>query len=164
MEMEISVREAANQAAFMLSAIRELRADGRELKKKRQETQSSQKGSILGPLLGPAIKADKGAAEKPPGFEVPDNLEFVGLELDLPVGFRRLRWAMLSSKSQFLIEGVLRTEAKYDKYVFFFCCKSRRVAHPANSRALEFQQSHGRSTMNLLDCRTCQMVLAKLTL
>lgn len=115
--MEISVRDAANQAAFMLSAIRELRADGRELKKKRQETQSAQKGNILGPLLGPAIKADKAAPEKPIGFEIPENLEFVGLELDLPVGFRRLRWALLSTNSQFLIDGVLRTEAKYDRFV-----------------------------------------------
>ena len=126
MEMEISVSDAANQAAFMLSAIRELRADGRELKKKRQETQSAQKGSILGPLLGPAIRLDKATApEKPPGFEVPENLEFVGLELDLPVGFRRLRWALLSSNSQFLVDGVLRAEAKYDRYVSL-CLSNRR--------------------------------------
>lgn len=114
MEMEIEVRRAANQAAFMLSALREIRADGRELKKKRQETESEEKGSILGPLLGPAFKADKGPAIMPPGFVVPDNLEFVGLELDLPVGLRRLRWAVLSAESQFIIDALYKTEAKYE--------------------------------------------------
>lgn len=111
--MEIEVRQAATQAAFMLSALREIRADGRELKKKRQETESEEKGSVLGPLLGPAVKADKGPAIQPTGFEIPDNLEFVGLELDLPVGFRRLRWAFLSSNSEFMREAVFKTEAKF---------------------------------------------------
>jgi hypothetical protein len=114
MEMEIEVRKAATQAAFMLSALREIRADGRELKKKRQETESEERRSVLGPLLGPAIKADKQPASPPPGFEIPDNLEFVGLELDLPVGFRRLRWAFLNSDSEFLREALYKTEAKYE--------------------------------------------------
>jgi hypothetical protein len=114
MEMEIEVRKAATQAAFMLSALREIRADGRELKKKRQETESEERRSVLGPLLGPAIKADKQPASPPPGFEIPDNLEFVGLELDLPVGFRRLRWAFLNSDSTFLRDALYKTEAKYE--------------------------------------------------
>jgi hypothetical protein len=114
MEMEIEVRKAATQAAFMLSALREIRADGRELKKKRQETESEERRSVLGPLLGPAVKADKQPASPPPGFEIPDNLEFVGLELDLPVGFRRLRWAFLNSDSEFLREALYKTEAKYE--------------------------------------------------
>ena len=116
MEMEVEICEASKQAAFMLSALRELRADGREFKKKQKETESDTKGTILGPLLGPAIKEDKNPAPpKPEGFEIPENLEFVGLELDLPVGFHRLRWAFLSSKSSFISEGVYRAEAKYDK-------------------------------------------------
>lgn len=113
MEMDIVIRNASTQAAFMLSALREIRADGRELKKKQE---GEDKETILGPLLGPAIKEDKGPAPpKPAGFEMPENLEYVGLELEIPVGFRRLRWALLSSKSTFLTEAVFRAESKYEK-------------------------------------------------
>lgn len=115
MEMEIRICRAEKQAAFMLSALREIRADGKELQKKQQETESHEKGKILGPYLGPSIKADKAIAMKPTDFEIPINLEFVGLELDIPVGYRRLRWAMLSVKSQFITEIVYKTEAKYEK-------------------------------------------------
>ncbi|CAB9525982.1 expressed unknown protein [Seminavis robusta] len=118
MEMEIEVKKAKRQAAFMLSALREIRADDRALKKKQQESDSADKGTILGPLLGPAIKQDKDAPVIPPGFEIPENLEDVGLELDLPVGFRRLRWALLSSTSEFLKEAVFRTECNYDDLTF----------------------------------------------
>jgi hypothetical protein len=114
MEMEIRVLRAENQASFMLSALREIRADGRELKKKRQETEAREVGTILGPLLGPAIKADKGRAVEPVGFVLPPNLEYVGLELDLPVGFRRLRWAYLSRQSSFVTEALWKTESKYE--------------------------------------------------
>lgn len=114
MEMEIQVCRAHSQASFMLSALREIRADGRELKKKRQETEAQEAGTIVGPLLGPAIKADKGPAVVPPVFEIPPNLEFVALELDLPVGFRRLRWAMLSHQSAFIREALYKSEARYE--------------------------------------------------
>jgi hypothetical protein len=46
---------------------------------------------------------------------MPESLEFIGLELELPVGFRRLRWALLSSKSTFLTEAVFKTESKYER-------------------------------------------------
>jgi hypothetical protein len=115
MEMDIRVRQAYNQTSFMLSALREIRAEGREFKKKQQETESLELGVILGPLLGPAIKADKEAPTPlPPGFVIPESLEFVGLELDLPVGFRRLRWAFLSDESSFMTEAVFKTESKYE--------------------------------------------------
>ena len=114
MEMEIRTRKASKQAAFMLSALREIRADGRALAKRRKESEQQEKGTTIGPLLGPAIKADKNPAEKPEGFELPDNLEFVSLELDLPVGFRRLRWAFLHQSSEFVTEAIYRTEAKYE--------------------------------------------------
>jgi hypothetical protein len=123
MEMEVDIREAYNQAAFMLSALRELRADGRELKKKQNESETDGKGSLLGPLLGPAIKEDKGPAPPiPDGYEAPENLEFIGLELDLPVGFRRLRWAFLNSKATFITEAVFKAAAKYEKYVLYGRC------------------------------------------
>ena len=116
MEMDIVIRNSSTQASFMLSALREIRADGRELKKQQQGVDD--KGIILGPLLGPAIKEDKGPAPPiPDGFVMPDNLEDVGLEIELPVGFRRLRWALLSSKSSFVTDAVFKTESKYEKYV-----------------------------------------------
>lgn len=115
--MDIGIRGASTQAAFMLSALREIRADGREQKKKKeQEGDSGSAGIILGPLLGPAVKSDNGAApSKPDGFEIPTNLDFVGLELDVPVGFKRLRWALLSTSSTFMELAVFQTEAKYEK-------------------------------------------------
>ena len=114
MEMEIRIREATKQTAFMLSALREIRADGRALAKRRQESEKQEKGTLLGPLLGPAIKSDSGPAIIPDGFVVLNNLEFIGLELDLPVGFKRLRWAFLSNQSTFVIEALYKTEAKYE--------------------------------------------------
>lgn len=115
--MDIDIRDGSTQAAFMLSALREMRADGRE-KKLQQDGEATAKIVILGPLLGPAIKGDKNVAPPPPhGFEIPPNLDFVGLELDLPVGFKRLRWAFLSSQSSFLPEAVFRSQAKYENIV-----------------------------------------------
>ena len=113
MEMDIGIRNASTQAAFMLSALREIRADGKDTKK---DPTGEEQDPVLGPLLGPAIKEDAGPApQKPPGFEMPAPLEFVDLELELPVGFRRLRWALLSSKSTFVLEAVFKKEAKYEK-------------------------------------------------
>lgn len=116
MEMDINMRDSQTQAAFMLSALQEIRADGRELKKKQKEVGSEDQAELLGPLLGPAIKEDSGPApSKPDGFETPENLEFVGLELNLRVGFRRLRWAILSSESSFISEAVFKAESSYEK-------------------------------------------------
>jgi hypothetical protein len=114
MEMEIRVHQANNQASFMLQALREIRAGGQELKK-RKETELQDVGVILGNLLGPVIKADKDPAPTPPAdFEMPDDLEFVGLQVELPVGFRRLRWALLSDESTFVSEAIFKTEIKYE--------------------------------------------------
>ena len=115
LEMEIGIRHASVQAAFMLSALREIRADSKDHKQKeKQSKEGGGKENILGPLLGPAIVADKTLVEPPPGFEVPEHLEFLGLELDVPVGFRRLRWAFLSTESSFITEALYRVEAKYE--------------------------------------------------
>jgi hypothetical protein len=121
MEMDIQINDAKNQTAFMLSALQLIRADGRELKKKQREAGAEEEGGLLGPLLGPAIKEDSGAAPLPPdGYVVPENLEFIGLELNLQVGFRRLRWALLSSESTFITEGVWKAASNYDKCVSKF--------------------------------------------
>jgi hypothetical protein len=114
MEMEIGIRVASMQASFMLSALREIRADSKDHRKKQQQAATEGKEGILGPLLGPNIPADQEVVEKPADFEIPENLEFVGLELDIQVGFRRLRWALLHAESTFLTEALYRVEAKYE--------------------------------------------------
>lgn len=118
MEMEIKICRTDTQAAFMLSALREIRLDGQEWKKKIEQSESREKGLVLGPLMGPAIAADKLAAPPiPEGFDVPENLEYIGLELSLPVGFQRLRWALLSKRSQFVTDALYKTEARYENIV-----------------------------------------------
>ena len=115
--MDIQIHDAETQAACMLSALQEIRAGSRALKK-RQEKAGSAEGQVelLGPLLGPAIKIDaKPAPSIPNGFEIPENLEFIGLELNLQVGFQRLRWALLHSESLFVRDAVWKRELNYDK-------------------------------------------------
>ncbi|KAL3922039.1 MAG: hypothetical protein SGARI_006544 [Bacillariaceae sp.] len=116
MEMNIQIKDAQDQTAFMLAALQEIRADGRELKKKQEKAGEEEAGELLGPLLGPAIKEDSGPAPSiPEGFVVPENLESIGLDVNLQVGFRRLRWAFLSSESTFISEGVWKSESNYDE-------------------------------------------------
>ncbi len=117
MEMDIQIHNAETQAACMLSALQEIRADNRALKKKKEKAGTAEgQADLLGPLLGPAIKGDsKPAPPIPENFEIPDNLEFVSLELNLQVGFRRIRWALLSSESSFIRDVVWKAELNYDK-------------------------------------------------
>jgi hypothetical protein len=121
MEMNIQIKDALDQTSFMLMALQEIRNDGRELKKKQEATDEDDGADLLGPLLGPSIKDDGGPAPTiPNGFEIPQNLEFVGPELNLLVGFRRLRWALLSSESTFVSDAVWKAASNYDKYVAGF--------------------------------------------
>jgi VAD1 Analog of StAR-related lipid transfer domain len=95
-----------------------MRADGAEKKRFGSHTDDDEgKANILGPLLGPAVPADSAPSLPPENFVLPDNLEFIGLELELPVGFKRLRWALLNSESTFVTEAVYQTEARYEKIV-----------------------------------------------
>lgn len=112
--MDVVIRDSEHQAAFMISALKEIRADGRELKKKQAGESGEAEAELLGPLLGPMIKEDAGPAPPiPEGFQVPENFEFVGLELSLGVGFRRLRWAILNKDSKFVTEAIYRVESNY---------------------------------------------------
>lgn len=117
MEMNIQIHDAESQAVCMLSALQEIRADSRALKKKQEKAGSGEgQADLLGPMLGPAIKDDNGQAPPiPDGFEIPENLEFDGLELNLLIGFKRLRWAILSSESKFLQDVIWNVELNYDK-------------------------------------------------
>ena len=115
MEMNLSVTDAQQQASFMLAALREMRNDERVRKKKKAEAEGEEEVTILGPLLGPACKEDKDAASPPPDFVPPDNLEDVNFEMEVPVGFRRLRWAILHKDSDFMELAVMKTESKHEK-------------------------------------------------
>lgn len=117
MEMDIQIHNAGTQAACMLSALQEIRAGSRALKKKQEKAGSTEgQADLLGPMLGPAIKGDaKPAPSIPNGFEIPENLEVVSLELNVQVGFQRFRWALLSSKSSFIRDVVWKLELNYDK-------------------------------------------------
>ena len=56
----------------------------------------------LGLLLGPPIDEDENdSIELPDSFVPPASLEYSCLDVTLPVGFHRLRWALLSSQSTF---------------------------------------------------------------
>lgn len=115
MEMNIQIHDAESQAVCMLSCLQEIRAEGRALKKKQEKAGSPDEEELLGPLLGPPIKDDNGSAPSiPDGFDIPENLDFVGLELNLLVGFKRLRWALLSSQSTFIQDAVWTSKLNYD--------------------------------------------------
>lgn len=112
-----AIHDTETQAVCMLSALQEIRADSRALKKKQEKEGSAEdQEDLLGPMLGPAIKDDsKPAPPIPDNFVEPENLEFVCLELNLLVGFKRLRWALLSSESAFTQDVVWKVELNYDK-------------------------------------------------
>jgi len=114
MEMNLSVTDAKEQASFMLAALREMRNDERARKKKKAEAEGEEEVTIIGPLLGPAYKEDKDPASPPADFVPPDNLEDVNFEMDLPVGFRRLRWAVMHKDSDFMELAVMKTESNYE--------------------------------------------------
>jgi len=114
MEMNLSVTDAKEQASFMLAALREMRKDEKARKKKKAEAEGDEEVTIIGPLLGPACKEDKDGASPPPDFGPPDNLEDVNFEMDVPVGYRRLRWAVLHKDSDFMELAVMKTESKHE--------------------------------------------------
>ena len=101
----------------MLQALREIRADGKELKKKQQDSDAVDTTVLLGPLLGPNVAADANDAPPLDSLDLPENLEFIGLELELPIGFRRLRWAFLHHDSRFISDALFKAEAKYENIV-----------------------------------------------
>jgi len=110
MEMQLEIKGRSSQATFMLAALREMRED----KRKEEAEVGEDAKPIVGPLMGPAIKEDKNDVTPPPGFSLPESLEFVGLEVDLPVGFLRLRWSLLNAESNFMKDAFF-VDLNYDK-------------------------------------------------
>jgi len=65
------------------------------------------------PALGPIVPFDMNKVVPPRGYKAPANLKHICVEIDIPVGFRRLRWAMLHSSSEFLSMEVLTNKLNY---------------------------------------------------
>ena len=115
MEMQLEIKGNNKQASFMLAALRELREDDKKRKELEDEGDSGEGAkSIVGPLLGPIIKEDAGDAKIPADFNPPAALEFEAFEVDLPVGFLRLRWALLNQDSKFWKDAFFVDIMKYD--------------------------------------------------
>ena len=104
-----------DQASFMLAALREIRSGGKKGQVDEDGEGEEDAKPIIGPLMGPAIKSDLSVVQAPPNFSPPGVLEFIGLETDLPVGFLRLRWAMLHKESSFLKEAFWADVMQYEK-------------------------------------------------
>ena len=101
MEMALAINSSRHQAPFMLEALRELRTDELKRKQKQQDKEGEESAiEIVGPLLGKAIKSDKESVDIS-SLAIPESLEMDGLDITLPVGYRRLRWAMLNEESKF---------------------------------------------------------------
>jgi len=114
MEMDLRVKRSYDQASFMLAMLRQMRADERKQKKEKEATGEK---PLLGDLLGPHVKEDKNPSTPPPDFAPPANLEYLCLEIDVPVGFRRLRWALLRSDSEFERNAIQAVEERYQNIV-----------------------------------------------
>lgn len=70
---------------------------------------------LEGNKLGSVVPSDEKKAFRPRGYEIPDHYKHVCLDLKIPVGFRRLRWALLSSESSFENVEVFENKLKYTK-------------------------------------------------
>jgi len=113
MEMDLEVVQAKDQAAFMLEAMHQIRKEEQDLTKKikAEEDGSDVEGVVVrGALLGPLLELDDHECPPLPTplpeymSPPPNSLETICLELDLPVGFYRLRRALLLNPT-FLMEA-----------------------------------------------------------
>jgi hypothetical protein len=115
MEMQLEIKGNNKQASFMLAALRELREDDKKRKEMEDEGEEGEGAKpIIGPLLGPLVKDDSGDVKLPIDFNPPPALEFEAFEVDLPIGFLRLRWALLHADSTFWKDAFFVDVMKYD--------------------------------------------------
>lgn len=64
--------------------------------------------------LGPMVEMDNLPTKSlPENFSPPENLTHVCVDIDLPVGFQRLRWAICSVESDFWSKALLEDRMKY---------------------------------------------------
>ena len=66
-------------------------------------------------VLGRQVPLDANESVQPKGYTVPNILNHVCMEIDLPVGFCQLWWATLSSDSWFLSTEVLQQKLLYSQ-------------------------------------------------
>lgn len=66
-------------------------------------------------LLGKLVKADTDSAVQPYEYFPPENLRHVNIRINVPVGFRRLRRALLYGRTDFLKTVVYAEKLKYKK-------------------------------------------------
>mmetsp|Transcript_25656 Transcript_25656/g.39752 ORF Transcript_25656/g.39752 Transcript_25656/m.39752 type:complete len:785 (+) Transcript_25656:323-2677(+) len=114
MEMDMQVKQSNDQTAFMLSGLRELRAEERRLHEYRRREKVVEVTPELERLLGPLVKEDITNEEVYSGTP-PDNLTNICLDMQVPVGYLRLRRALLYQDSRFMNDAVMRDGAKYEK-------------------------------------------------
>jgi len=114
MEMDMQVKQSNDQTAFMLSGLRELRAEERRLHEYRRREKVVEVTPELERLLGPLVKEDI-TNDEVYGGTPPENLTNICLDMQVPVGYLRLRRALLHQDSRFMNDAVMRDGAKYEK-------------------------------------------------
>ena len=118
MEMDLIVKPAKQQSTFFYDALQIIRREEVDRSKKQADVDKGKdEVQIRGPLLGPKMKIDDiDVGPIPDDLIPPENLETTCIELDLPVGFHRLRWALLHDSNfvtAWFIDGL-----KYDDFTY----------------------------------------------
>ena len=114
MEMDLEVVSAELQASFMLEALRQIRKDERDRNKRIKAEKGEEAEEITrGPLLGPEIDLDRNElGTMPVDLLPPPGLEFECIQIDLPVGYLRLRKAFLHTPT-FFSDAIFYDGLKY---------------------------------------------------
>lgn len=112
--MDMQVKQSNDQTAFMLSGLRELRAEERRMHEYRRREKVVQVTPAFERLLGPLVKEDIANEEVYNGTP-PENLTNICLDMQVPVGYLRLRRALLHRDSMFMSDAVMEDGAKYEK-------------------------------------------------
>lgn len=97
MEMDLVVKHATQQSSFFYDALQIIRRDEFDKTKKQDEAHKGKdERTIRGPLLGPKMALDNfDVGPIPETLVPPENLETISMDIDLPVGYHRLRYALL---------------------------------------------------------------------
>jgi len=106
-------------------------------------------------MLGPIVEQDLHAKLCPVGFCLPPNLDRVTVDLDLPVGFSRLRWALLRSKSPFFVNEYLIGKMKNSEVTMEAWDKlDAHIGNPNLSGGIDEENFSGAT-------RKCQYIMPK---
>jgi len=117
MEMVLEVATGPSQAAFLFEELRQIRKFEQELKKQISEAKEDVQDEqvVRGALLGNRVEADANTiGHIPAGLSKPLPLENTVLEIDLPVGYHRLRRAFLQTPT-FFSQAILEDGLNYEE-------------------------------------------------